>query len=255
MIIKVLGSGASLGVPMLQCSCVTCTSLDPKDKRTRSSVLVTVCDKNILIDIGPDFRAQALQHKISSIDTLLITHEHSDHTAGLDDIRPFYFFSKKSIPLYANVRTIQMIQKKFHYFFNKTDSSGCMTLHPIDLDYQKIKLYEDIIMTPIYVQHDQLSILGFRIQDFTYITDASKIDFLEIEKIKGSQVLMLNAIGKNQHRAHFSLQEAISLAQYINAPKTYITHMSHWMEPYAKVSSILSSNIFLAYDGLTISLV
>ena len=251
--INFLGTGTSSGVPMIGCHCEVCRSQDPKDNRLRSSILVSSATTRFVIDTTPDFRYQMLRTKTERLDAIVYTHPHKDHIAGLDDIRAFNHFSKKPIDIYAGANTEQAIRRDFYYAFTETRYPGVPDLNitPIDNDPFMVG---DMKVQPIQVMHHKMAVLGFRMGDFTYITDANYIEPQEQEKIKGSKVLVINALRKEKHLSHFTLAEAIELASALEIPEVYLTHISHQLGTHTAVSNELPANISLAYDGLQISL-
>ena len=253
MKITILGSGTSQGVPVIGCECAVCKSIDFRDKRLRSSIHIEVEDQSFVIDSGPDFRQQMLRAKIKKLDALLFTHEHKDHTAGMDDIRSFNFLQKKNIPVYARNTVIDQLKREFEYVFAKSKYPGVPQVQVHEVTNKKFSVH-GIELTPIEILHYKLPVFGFRIKDFTYITDAKTISEEEKEKIKGSKVLILNALQKTPHISHLTLEEAIYLAQEIKAEKTYLTHLSHKMGRHRHVANELPEGIEIAYDGLVINL-
>ena len=251
MKVSFLGTGTSQGVPIIACSCEVCISIDPRDKRLRSSVLIEKDGFQIVIDTGPDFRQQMLREKVEKLDAVVFTHEHKDHIAGFDDIRGFNWREKKPMEVYGNQNVEIALKRDFHYAFGENKYPGVpkLNLHVIDNKPFNIGPMEII---PIEVMHYRLPVLGFRIDDFTYITDANYISDTEKEKIKGSKVMVLNALKKSEHISHFSLEEAVSLAKELEVEKTYFTHISHQMGFHSEVSEDLPSGIELAYDELQI---
>ena len=253
MKITFLGTGTSQGVPIIACQCPICVSNNPKDNRLRSSVLVETIDGNLVIDSGPAFRQQMLRQKVDDLRALIFTHGHKDHTAGMDDIRAFNYILQKPIDIYADETTIKVLKKDFDYAFSDKKYPGVPELNVHEIKNQAFNIGVTSI-TPIEVLHYKLPVYGFRINDFTYITDANFIADIEKEKIKGSKILVLNALRKEPHISHFSLSEAIALAQEIGAEQTYFTHISHQLGLHDEVQSQLPENIYLAYDGLTIEI-
>ena len=251
MKVSFLGTGTSQGVPIIACNCAVCQSNDPRDKRLRSSVLVEKNGFQIVIDTGPDFRQQMLREKVEKLDAVVFTHEHKDHIAGFDDIRGFNWREKKPMEVYGNKNVKNALKRDFHYAFGENKYPGVpkLNLHVIDKEPFEIGPLE---IRPIEVMHYKLPVLGFRIEDFTYITDANFISDSEKEKIKGSRVLVLNALKKSEHISHFSLNEAIDLAKELEVEKTYFTHISHQMGFHSEVSKDLPVDIELAYDELQI---
>jgi phosphoribosyl 1,2-cyclic phosphate phosphodiesterase len=250
MRITFLGTGTSSGVPVLTCECNVCSSADFRDQRLRVSVLLETQNKHIVIDTGPDFRQQALNVNLKQLDAVLFTHEHKDHTGGLDDIRPFnYMNGPKVLDIYGQKRVIEQLKSEYYYAFSaeKYPGSPLLETHHID---QAVFSIQGVEIKTINVRHHLLEILGFRIGDFTYITDANHISEAEIEKCKGSKVLVLNALQHTPHISHFTLEEAIVVAQKINAEKTYFTHIGHKMGLHREVEQTLPANMFLAFDGL-----
>lgn len=254
MTITFLGTGTSQGVPVISCQCEVCTSEDEKDNRLRSSVLIETEDKTFVIDSGPDFRYQMLRAKAKTLDAVLFTHEHKDHIAGLDDIRPFNYLQKKVIDVYAADRVQAALKREFHYIFADTKYHGLpqINLHTV-VNGQAFNVGNTSVMS-FEVMHHLLPITGYRIGGFTYITDAKTISPSSIEKIKGTKVLVLNALQNGNHISHFTLKEAITFAQTIGAEKTYLTHISHNLGLHEVVSQDLPKGIYLAYDGLRIEL-
>jgi phosphoribosyl 1,2-cyclic phosphate phosphodiesterase len=251
--ITFLGTGTSQGVPVIGCQCETCRSVDFRDKRLRVSVHLEVGGKSFIIDSGPDFRAQVLRERIHRLDALLFTHEHKDHTAGLDDIRAYNFLQQKNIPLYGEQRVLNQLQREFSYIFSGHNYPGIprVTLFPItDAPFEA----EGVTFTPIRVLHYKLPVLGFRVGNFTYITDANAIPDEEMAKIKGSEVIVLNALRIEPHISHFSLPEAVEILEHLQPTKAYITHISHTLGTHREVENTLPPYIRLAYDGLKIEI-
>jgi len=247
-----LGTGTSSGVPMIACDCPVCLSGDPQDNRLRSSVMIESDTTRFVIDTTPDFRYQMLRLNVRHLDAVLFTHPHKDHIAGLDDIRAFNFFTQAPMDLYANYLTEEALRRDFYYAFSDTKYPGVpeLNLHSID---QNPFLIGDIPIVPIEVWHLKMPVLGFRIGNFTYITDANRIEADEKEKIRGSSVLVLNALRKEKHISHFNLQEAIDLVRELDVPKAYFTHISHQLGLHETINQELPEGIELAYDGLTLT--
>lgn len=251
MKITFLGTGTSQGIPVIGCKCAVCKSADKKDKRLRVSVWIETGDKSIVIDSGPDFRYQMLRAGVEDLDAILYTHEHKDHVAGLDDIRPYNYILKKRIDIYATERVQQALKREFQYIFADVKYHGLpqINLHTITAA-DDFKVGNSTIV-PFEVMHHKLPILGYRIGDFTYITDAKTINEQSLEKIKGTKVLVLNALQKEDHISHLTFAEAIAMANKVGAETTYFTHISHNLGLHEEISKELPPHIKLAYDGLT----
>jgi len=251
--ITFLGTGTSQGVPVIACGCTVCTSTDKCDKRLRTSILVEAEDKVVAIDAGPDFRYQMLRAGVQHLDAVIFTHEHKDHIAGLDDVRAFNYFQQEAMDVYATSQVQQALRREYAYIFADYKYPGIpqINLHNIGLHNFYVG---KLLITPVEVMHYKLPVLGFRIQDFTYITDAKTISEKEKNKIKGSKVLVINALQRQEHISHFTLNEAIAFAQEIGAETTYLTHISHRLGKHADVSLELPPGIKLAYDGLQLTL-
>jgi phosphoribosyl 1,2-cyclic phosphate phosphodiesterase len=246
-----LGTGTSQGIPIIGSQHPVCLSTNPKDKRLRVSVLLEWEDITILIDCGPDFRQQLLRTNCTKIDAVLFTHEHSDHTAGLDDLRPFYF-RQGDMPVYAHKRVLEALKKRFEYIFETNNKyPGVLTLdtHPIE---NQSFFVEDKKIIPVEVYHHKLPVFGFRVENFAYITDAKTITKEEIEKLQNLDVLVINALRIEPHLSHLNLEEAIELIKQIRPKKAYLTHISHHMGFHDEVQKTLPKSIFLAYDQLEI---
>lgn len=250
--ITILGSGTSTGVPLIGCDCEVCTSTDPRDNRLRTSIKIQSLHTAVVIDTTPDFRYQMLRTNTTHLDAVVFTHPHRDHYAGLDDIRPFNFHSNKPMQIYANEITQVAIKRDFYYAFEKNKDAGLpeMLIHTIDLDPFKIG---DLKFIPIQVMHRELPVLGFRIGDFSYVTDLNYISEKEKEKIKGSKVLILSALRPQPHPTHFTLNESIALATELGIPEVYFTHFSHQIGLQAQLEPQLPPFIKMAYDGLQFS--
>ncbi|MBC6110810.1 MBL fold metallo-hydrolase [Pedobacter fastidiosus] len=254
MKITFLGTGTSQGVPVIACNCEVCRSTNKKDKRLRTSILIETDDKTIVVDSGPDFRYQLLREEVKDLDAVLFTHEHKDHIAGLDDIRPFNYLLHKVIDVYATERVQTALKREFYYIFAETKYHGLpqINLHTVN-NGEDFKIGERTI-TPIEIMHHLLPITGYRINDFTYITDAKTISDVTFNKIKGTKVLVINALQREPHISHFTLNEAINFANKVGAEVTYLTHISHNLGLHDVVESELPSHIRLAYDGLNIEI-
>lgn len=236
---------------MIGCDCEVCSSADKKDKRLRSSILVQSAKTTLVVDTGPDFRYQMLRQSIKHIDAVLFTHPHKDHMAGLDDIRAFNFFSKKPIDVYADSLTEEAVRRDFYYAFSDTKYPGIpeLNLNTISLEPFVIG---DIPVTPILVWHLKMPVMGFRFGKFTYITDANKIEESEKEKIRGSEVMVLNALRKQKHISHFTIDEAIDMVTELKVPEAYFTHISHQLGRHSDIENELPDGIHLSYDGLVL---
>ena len=247
----ILGSGTSQGVPLIACNCLVCNSNDVKDKRLRSSIKIEVENKTFVIDSGPDFRQQMLRSNTKQLNALIFTHEHKDHIAGMDDIRAFNYVNKSAIDVYATERVEEALKREYAYVFSDEKYPGIPEINLINIE-NKPFIVQDVEVIPIQVYHYKLPVLGFRFGDFTYITDANFINDDEKEKIKGSKVLIVNALRREQHISHFTLEEAIALGKELQVPQIYFTHISHQLGLHTEVEKELPSGFHLAYDGLEI---
>ncbi|PZR22980.1 MAG: MBL fold metallo-hydrolase [Flavobacterium psychrophilum] len=249
-----LGTGTSQGIPVIGSNHPVCLSTDPHDKRLRVSVWIQWGDASYVIDCGPDFRQQMLTSKCVKLDGILFTHEHSDHTAGIDDIRPFVFM-QGDMPIYAENRVIESLKKRFEYIFeveNRYPGAPSVAIHEIDANTPFTLAGVNIV--PIRVMHGSLPILGYRIGDFAYLTDAKTVAPEEIEKLKGVKVLVVSALREAPHETHFNLQEALNFIDQVKPERTYLTHISSLMGFHAEVQEKLPKNVFLAYDNLQIDI-
>ena len=238
---------------MIGCSCEVCSSPDKKDKRLRSSILIESETTTLVVDTGPDFRYQMLRTGVKKLDAVLFTHPHKDHLAGLDDIKAFNYHSGRPMEIFADSLTEEALRRDFYYAFSDTKYPGTpeINLHTIIMESFVVG---DIPVLPVLVWHLRMPVLGFRFGKFTYITDANRIEDIEKEKIKGTEILVLNALRKKKHISHFNLAEAIELAKEIDAGKTYFTHISHQLGLHQEIEKELPENIHLSYDGLVISM-
>lgn len=255
MQIYFLGTGTSQGIPVIGSSHSVCLSNDAKDKRLRVSVWLTWDENSIVIDCGPDFRQQMLISGCQKLDALLFTHEHADHTAGLDDIRPFYFKQSKPIPVYAHRDVLENLAVRFDYIF-KTENKypGAPSVEPIEVINDIPFLLGGKEIVPINVNHGGTQVFGYRIDDFVYLTDVKSIDDVEVEKVKNAKVLVINCLREEEHHSHFNLQDALDFIHLVQPTKAYLTHISHLLGFHEEVQKRLPANVFLAYDNLKIAL-
>lgn len=242
-----LGTGTSTGVPYIGCDCETCLSKDPKDRRLRSSSLLEINGKNILLDCGPDFRQQALSANLKKIDAVLLTHKHVDHTLGLDDLRPY-----GRVQIYANQETNDAIHQMFSYCFNN-DYKGIPQLETHVIKNEPFMI-DDIRVTPVLIWHYKLPTFGYRINNFAYITDIKTIDKEETEKLKGLDVLVMDALRWEDHFSHMNVEEALALVREVQPKETYFIHMSHTIGLHEEAQKKLPEHVHFAYDGLTIEI-
>lgn len=251
MKITFLGTGTSQGVPVIACQCSVCQSSDARDNRLRTSILIESGDAVLLVDSGPDFRQQMLREKVKKLDAILYTHEHKDHIAGLDDVRAFNFLQQKPIDLYLEERVLEALKREFAYVFAEYKYPGIPQIIPHLILNEEFSI-NGVKVMPIRAFHYKLPVLGFRIGDFTYITDANYLPEEEKEKIIGTQHFVINALRKHKHISHFTLTEAVKLISEISPRRGYITHIGHQMGLNEDIQKDLPPNIILAYDGLTI---
>jgi phosphoribosyl 1,2-cyclic phosphate phosphodiesterase len=251
--ITFLGTGTSQGVPVIGCTCEVCRSLDYRDKRLRTSVHIDTGNLSLVIDTGPDFRQQMLRENIVRLDAVLFTHSHKDHTAGLDDVRAYNFLQGMDMPVYAHDYVLKQLTTEYAYAFEPHRYPGIPRLTLVAVDDNTFSI-GGIEVTPLPVLHLNMPVYGYRIGDFSYITDANAIPESTLQKIRGSKILVLNALQREKHISHFNLEEAVAMAQKIGAEKTYLTHASHKMGLHKVVDAELPSGITLAYDGLTVTL-
>jgi phosphoribosyl 1,2-cyclic phosphate phosphodiesterase len=251
MKITFLGTGTSQGIPVIACNCKVCKSVDMYDKRLRSSIKIDVHGKTLVIDTGPDFRQQMLRENVTNVDAILFTHEHKDHIAGLDDIRSYNYLNQIPMDVYAEERVYEALKREFAYIFAEKKYPGIPQVNFHIISENEFDLM-GIHIVPIRVMHYHLPILGFRIHDFTYITDANFISKDEIQKIKGTKHLILTGLRKQKHISHFALSESLKLIEELNPERGYITHISHQLGLHKEIQNELPSNVILAYDGLKI---
>ncbi len=247
-----LGTGTSQGIPIIGSEHPVCLSTDPKDKRLRVSVMLSWDTYNYVIDCGPDFRQQMLTNKVNKVDGILFTHEHADHTAGLDDIRPFNF-RQGEMPVYAHERVIDALKIRFDYIFKETNKyPGAPSVSVNFIKKDTPFIIGETEVTPIDADHNGLQVFGFRIKDFTYLTDVKTMNETEIDKIKNCKVLVINALREEPHRSHFNLEEALAFITLVQPKRAFLTHISHHMGFHEEMQKKLPKNVFLAYDNLVI---
>ena len=248
MRVRLLGTGTSQGIPIIGCTCPVCTSTDERDHRLRTSALVEVDGLNILIDAGPDLRQQLLRCGVTRLDALLMTHEHKDHTGGIDDVRPINFLMKQPLNIFGQPRVMKAIHNDYAYAFATEQYPGVpqLVLNPIQPEPFEVKGVEVI---PVKVRHMTLPIFGYRIRNFAYITDASFISETEKKKLKGVKVLVINALRREQHYSHFNLEQALAVIDEVKPERAYLTHVSHRLGKYVEVSAELPENVFLGIDN------
>lgn len=254
MKVTFLGTGTSQGIPVIGSDHPVCLSSDPKDKRLRVSAMVQWGAYTYIIDCGPDFRQQMLRHGVSRIDGILFTHEHADHTAGLDDIRPF-FFRQGDIPIYAHQRVLASLKKRFDYIFADSDRyPGAPAVKQHTIENNKPLKLGNLNVIPVNAYHNRLQVFGFRFNNFAYFTDVKTMDAKEMKKLRGLDVLVVNALRISPHHSHFNIEEALAFAGALKPKRVYFIHISHLMGFHAEVEKQLPENVFLAYDNLTLDI-
>ncbi len=246
-----LGTGTSQGIPMIGCQCPVCQSADPHDKRLRCSAYIEYQGLKLVIDAGPDFRQQMLRENITSLDAVLLTHQHKDHTGGLDDVRAFNYLYDKDFPIYAEQRVQDSLKQEYAYAFSEFRYPGIPRFELHTIDEQPFHISNATII-PIRAWHHRLPVLGFRMGKLAYLTDANRIDTGEIEKMKGVEVLVINTIRHTPHLSHFSLPQALEVIRQVGAARNYLTHLSHQIDPHQQLQSLLPDHVSPAYDGLTV---
>lgn len=248
-----LGTGTSQGVPVIACRCRVCRSVDERDRRLRTSALLTTNEgKHILFDIGPDFRQQMLRQKVESLDAIMVTHAHRDHVAGLDDVRSFNYVQHKNMDVYLNAIAKHALMRDYGYIFEHHEYPGLpeADLHEVDAPF----VAAGVTVVPVKAMHKDLPILAFRVGEMAYITDANHIAPEELEKLKGVKVMVINALRREKHFSHFSLPEALEVIDKVQPERAYLTHISHEMGLHAEVEKTLPEGVFLAYDNLEVEI-
>lgn len=249
MEITFLGTGTSQGVPVIGCSCPVCASMDFRDKRLRTSIYIQNGADRIVVDTGPDFRQQMLRERISRLDAVVFTHAHKDHTAGLDDVRSFNHLQSSEMPIYGRLEVLQQIRIEFSYAFGEKKYPGIPQLALKEISEADFTIGQTAL-TPLPVTHLRLPVLGFRIGEFAYITDANFIPKATYDLLKGVRIMVLNALQQEPHVSHFNLEQALEVAEKIGAEQTWFTHISHRMGLHGATDRELSKGVRLAYDGL-----
>lgn len=249
-----MGTGTSLGVPIIGCDCATCTSDNPRDKRTRSSMHIETQGISIIIDTGPDFRTQCLANNVDRVDAVLITHPHRDHLAGLDDIRPFCYKQQGEIPVYASAMSCEAIRRDFAYCFQEPKYPGVPDISLREIKYMEPFQIGGISILPIPVMHGKMEIAAYRIGGFTYVTDANSISPQSMDAIRGTEYLVINSLSTRQHHSHFSLEEALEVVELIQPRTAWLTHVGHSLGRYNDTEPTLPKNVHLSYDGLRLEL-
>lgn len=249
--ITVLGSGTSQGVPVIACDCKVCASKDSRDKRLRSAIMLSYEGENFVIDSGPDFRQQMLVNEVKTLSAIVYTHEHKDHLAGMDDVRAFNFVSKKPMKLYCSDRVEAALRREFYYVFDRNRYPGVPTVTLKRIEKEKpFKLGKHLIVHPIEAMHFKIPVMGFRIGDFTYLTDAKTVSEEERKKIRGTKILIVNALREEHHVSHFNLEEALAFIEDIQPETAYLTHISHLFDTHEEIEKKLPKHVSVAFDGL-----
>ena len=254
MRIRFLGTGTSQGVPLIACTCHVCTSLNSRDKRLRSSILIESDTTTLVIDSGPDFRQQMLREEVKKLDAIVFTHEHKDHIAGLDDVRAYNYILQQSMHVYCTNQVREALYREFHYAFSEKKYPGVPEIELHEISQNETFTVGDISLQPIEVIHYKLPVLGYRVKNFAYITDANFISEQEQEKLLGLDVLVINALRHEEHPSHFTFNQALALIEKLQPKQAYLTHISHQLGTYEELQPQLPKNVQLAYDGLHISL-
>ncbi len=252
MKIRFLGTGTSQGIPIVGCECPVCTSDDPRNERLRCAILIKNKDQHLVIDIGPDFRQQMLRAKINRLDAILITHEHNDHIIGMDDVRPFNFRSGKDMPVYARPSVQKDLKRRFPYIFSDHPYPGAPSVVLKNIEVSEPFQIGNTTIIPIDALHGKLPVLGFRIGNFTYLTDIKTISDQELAKVKGTELLVISALHQHEHHSHLNLREALEIIQKVKPTRAYLTHLSHKMGLHKEVEATLPPNVLIAYDNLEI---
>lgn len=248
----ILGTGTSQGVPVIACDCYVCQSQDPKDNRTRTSAMIQIKGENHVIDSGPDFRCQMLREKVKTLKSIVFTHEHKDHIAGLDDVRAFNFKEKREMNVYASRRVQEALNREYHYIFADVKYPGIPKINLSVIENKSFEIDDGIEITPIEVMHYKLPVFGYRIGDLTYITDAKTISKEEKKKITGSRTIIINALRKEPHMSHFNLEEALKFIEEMKPKVAYLTHISHLFGTHSEIAKQLPKNVYPAHDGLSL---
>lgn len=249
--ITILGSGTSQGVPVIACDCAVCQSTDSKDNRLRASIMISYNEENFVIDSGPDFRQQMLVNNVKSLRAIVYTHEHKDHVAGMDDVRAFNYKEQRDMELFCTEAVEAALKREFHYVFSGARYPGIPSVNLNRIGNSSFRLPNGPMLTPIEVMHYKMPVFGYRLGDFTYITDAKTISDTEKEKVKGTKILIVNALHRSEHLSHFNLDEALAFIAEINPDRAYLTHVSHMFGKHQDIEASLPPNVFVAYDGMT----
>ena len=250
MKITVLGSGTSQGIPVIACDCEVCLSADMRDNRLRCSILIEHNGENHVIDTGPDFRQQMLRANVQSLRSVIFTHEHKDHIAGLDDVRAFNFKEDRDMEIFCTPEVEEALRREYHYAFAESSYPGIPQLNINSIGLEPFLLPDGLQLIPIEVMHYKMAVLGFRIHDFAYVTDAKTVEDSEIEKLKGVKVLIVNALRKEPHLSHFNLDEALDFIQKVGPESAYLTHISHLFGTHEQIELELPPHVHVAFDGL-----
>ena len=254
MKITILGSGTSQGVPVIACDCAVCHSSDALDKRLRSSIMISDQTENFVIDTGPDFRQQMLNHSVKSLRAVIYTHEHKDHLAGLDDVRAFNYKEQRDMEVFCTEAVEIALRREFQYVFSNDRYPGIPSIQINRIENKAFELPNGLTLLPIEVLHYKMPVFGYRIGDFTYITDAKTISETEKQKVKGTKILVVNALHRSEHISHFNLDEALAFIAEIKPETAYLTHISHLFGKHQEIEKELPPNVFLAYDGMTLEI-